>query len=402
MDDDTWRLYEYRNGSYRALRTHSPPDNVTPGRGYWFRHIRVLDTLRLAVSGTALTWSTLSPFAITLEYGWNLIGSPYLFPVYIDDRLIDTDSVSSFLRQTTGAEPAGSEWWEIISFAETLPPLEPWRGYAIWCENPGGYTLYLSPHYDPGQGMPPDDGAWMVTMALHSGNYEIGQIDIGMHPKAGNGQDIFDSRPVELFGRAGKLRLITQSGLQLIRDIRAEQSPATWSLDISNTNSQSLCLQWLPVHHPPDYTSIVLYDAVAKQIVDMGSESEYIIPNASQLPLGRLTVLAGDPIEINEALGRIPDLQPRLFKIYQNYPNPFNASTTISYDLPASAAVKIEVFNLLGQVVAIVEDKYKAAGSYQVTWDGSTTDEQPAASGIYLARITAGLSTGTVKMILLK
>jgi len=61
---------------------------------------------------------------------------------------------------------------------------------------------------------------------------------------------------------------------------------------------------------------------------------------------------------------------PNRFSIEQNYPNPFNPETVVSYELFASAAVQVEVFNELDQSVAFLYDGNKAAGRHQFTWNG--------------------------------
>ena len=56
---------------------------------------------------------------------------------------------------------------------------------------------------------------------------------------------------------------------------------------------------------------------------------------------------------------------PADFALGQNYPNPFNPSTVIPYQIPASAHVKLEVFNLLGQRLAtLVDGVQSAAGAH--------------------------------------
>lgn len=94
---------------------------------------------------------------------------------------------------------------------------------------------------------------------------------------------------------------------------------------------------------------------------------------------------------------------PLDFILSQNYPNPFNAQTRIQYELPAASAVRLEVYNLMGQLVKTLLDGEQPAGRYSITWDGSTDSGiAAAASGYYLVRMRAGDVVAVRKMILLK
>ncbi len=88
---------------------------------------------------------------------------------------------------------------------------------------------------------------------------------------------------------------------------------------------------------------------------------------------------------------------PNGFSLSQNYPNPFNPSTVINYALPKSSNVKIEIFNVLGEKVATLENKYEEAGNHKVQWNAGKY-----ASGVYLYRLKAGSFEKTKKMILIK
>lgn len=88
---------------------------------------------------------------------------------------------------------------------------------------------------------------------------------------------------------------------------------------------------------------------------------------------------------------------PAVFSISQNYPNPFNPSTVITFSLPEQALVKLAVYNVLGQEIALLENGIKNAGNYSVIWNA---DNIP--SGVYIYKITAGNFEKTMKMILLK
>jgi hypothetical protein len=85
------------------------------------------------------------------------------------------------------------------------------------------------------------------------------------------------------------------------------------------------------------------------------------------------------------------------FSIEQNYPNPFNPATTIKYSIPEGSFVNIVVYNSAGEVVENLFSGYKPAGKHQVIFDG-----RDYASGVYLCRITSGIRSSSIKMIMLK
>jgi hypothetical protein len=88
---------------------------------------------------------------------------------------------------------------------------------------------------------------------------------------------------------------------------------------------------------------------------------------------------------------------PTGFSLGQNYPNPFNPVTNISFSLPKTSAVKLEIYNMMGQKVATLVEDLLDAGQHIATWDGSRM-----ASGVYLYRLEAGGFIETKKMTLLK
>lgn len=88
---------------------------------------------------------------------------------------------------------------------------------------------------------------------------------------------------------------------------------------------------------------------------------------------------------------------PSNYELAQNYPNPFNPTTTITYNLPVSSKVKLEIFSITGQLVKVLVDENKEAGKYSINFNGSSL-----ASGTYIYRLMAGGNIITRKMILLK
>ena len=88
---------------------------------------------------------------------------------------------------------------------------------------------------------------------------------------------------------------------------------------------------------------------------------------------------------------------PTVTELHQNYPNPFNATTVVNYQLEEANHVTLEVYNLLGERVAVLADEMQEAGYKSVNWDASSL-----ASGIYFYRMTAGRFERVKKMTLLK
>lgn len=93
---------------------------------------------------------------------------------------------------------------------------------------------------------------------------------------------------------------------------------------------------------------------------------------------------------------------PTSFNLQQNYPNPFNANTAISFELPVSSAIKLSIYNVLGQNVNVLEDGYFEAGNHTVIWNGLDGDGNPVSSGVYFYRLQAKDFNDTKKMLLVK
>jgi len=80
---------------------------------------------------------------------------------------------------------------------------------------------------------------------------------------------------------------------------------------------------------------------------------------------------------------------PENYVLSQNYPNPFNAVTEIAYSLPNEAYVKLEVFDLLGRRVRMLDYGLRMPGLHHLQWDGRDFCGTPVSSGQYFYRLTA-------------
>ncbi|MBN2426605.1 MAG: T9SS type A sorting domain-containing protein [Calditrichaceae bacterium] len=75
------------------------------------------------------------------------------------------------------------------------------------------------------------------------------------------------------------------------------------------------------------------------------------------------------------------------FVLMQNYPNPFNPEVRINFKLPESGIVKIQVFDIQGNLIKTLINESYTTGSYSVNWDGTNHQAQKVSSGIYICRL---------------
>ena len=123
-----------------------------------------------------------------------------------------------------------------------------------------------------------------------------------------------------------------------------------------------------------------------------GEENNYLDAESSnsKFKISSITVVEDD------------DIIPENFKLCQNYPNPFNPTTRISFSIPESNFVKLEIFNSLGQKVRTLLNGKMNRGQHVVQWDGINDYGNFVPAGTYFYRINAGEFTDTKRLSLIK
>jgi hypothetical protein len=92
----------------------------------------------------------------------------------------------------------------------------------------------------------------------------------------------------------------------------------------------------------------------------------------------------------------------KVFTLYQNYPNPFNPSTAIPFELERPEDVRLTVFNMLGQRVAILFDQRVDAGRHVSYFRGIRDDGTALPSGIYFYRLETPKGSALKAMTLIR
>lgn len=146
-------------------------------------------------------------------------------------------------------------------------------------------------------------------------------------------------------------------------------------------------------------------------LTQVGSAQNWVptwpLPEASSLKYGAAITAPdgkpyGDPRWFNAGYGPTGvsvgnHSTPESFGLLQNYPNPFNPSTTFQYTLNASGLVKFTIYNILGQAVKTVVNRFQTSGEYEVHVDLSNQT-----SGVYFGVLEQGTNRQVQKMVLMK
>jgi hypothetical protein len=109
-----------------------------------------------------------------------------------------------------------------------------------------------------------------------------------------------------------------------------------------------------------------------------------------------LLIQYGQKLDLMSLHDKSSELPARVM-LDQNYPNPFNPVTTIKYELPRESKATLEVFNALGQEIAILVNEVKQAGRYEVHWSAENFP-----SGVYFYKLSATDYIDVKKSVLVK
>ena len=152
------------------------------------------------------------------------------------------------------------------------------------------------------------------------------------------------------------------------------------------------------------------------RVVDLISEKEYELSQGWNIefdyfgeikPESKEGVIESEDVTIIENRFQVHIIPPGVIEqdteeptevsLNQNYPNPFNPVTTLSFYLPESQEVKLSVFNVVGQPVAVLAEGTMSAGDHTFEWDATGLP-----SGMYIYQLEVANRIMTRKMTLVK
>ncbi|MFC1490537.1 FlgD immunoglobulin-like domain containing protein [Candidatus Latescibacterota bacterium] len=93
---------------------------------------------------------------------------------------------------------------------------------------------------------------------------------------------------------------------------------------------------------------------------------------------------------------------PVEFVLNQNFPNPFNPTTTVSFSIPRSSNVEINIYNVLGRHVTTLASGMYEPGNHSIVWDATDMSGNQVSNGMYFCTINAADFHSTSKMMFMK
>jgi type II secretory pathway pseudopilin PulG len=144
------------------------------------------------------------------------------------------------------------------------------------------------------------------------------------------------------------------------------------------------------------------YTLFSTEVNDTSSSVRIQIVNDNQaghLIIDDFTVTQYDPVSVDEAALVIPanlTLSPA-------YPNPFNPEVTLSFQSTEDTEViRIQVYDIQGQLVATPFQGNAIAGTYSVTWDGTNRHGESLPSGMYIVKLSTPRESQFQRVTLLR
>jgi len=193
-------------------------------------------------------------------------------------------------------------------------------------------------------------------------------------------------------------------GTAYIVDSLNTQEKNTWTLGIKIVSDDFLSVEMDQLTAPrkedgslPDID--FLRPATGSAVIDAGVDIGF--PFIGDAP--DLGAIEFDPAM---SIAHARQITPDKITLSDNYPNPFNPQTTFRYTLSEPGYVDIAIYNFLGQKICTLARHNMAAGTYNISWNGTNAQDEFVASGIYFYRLTVLTGSGRQmlqkKMILLK
>ncbi|MEX0608752.1 MAG: S8 family serine peptidase [Balneolaceae bacterium] len=419
-------FFDAENQSYTGF---SGEDSAfTPGTGFlMYMYENFLDDSPSLPASWEISGSEAEQLTVPLHRGasdtvsYNLVGNPFAATLDWHQLVADNDSIlkSYAIWNPALMDSGGTSGFQYYNEEDRIGAagkyIAPMQGFFVQ-SNGGEPEINFTQNQKTEDANPEIIGKRRKTVASfwiqfhlldEVGNLLDGEIYLVINSGASKGKDNSDvTRISSLNGENTTLSFLSENGTKLAfegQPLVNEIAEFEMLADIDKGGSYKI--QWPEWINFPEEWKVTLRDKLTGDIVNMKSNSEHFFEHQQKKKieegLGKI-VSANDQesrfiISVSTEVYQDEKELPKWYSLQQNYPNPFNPSTAISFDLPESHEVKLNVFDLLGRKVAQLVNETKEAGKHTVYFDASNLS-----SGVYIYRIEAGAFIQNQKMMLIK
>jgi len=346
-------------GDPKSIDVPDPPENL---------QANALNSSQILLSWSPVQGNILGYFVeIDIDGVFKTLGTT-TDTFYFDTGLLDTTAYTYRVRSYNGQNISDPSTEIVVTTAESG------NGEVIHALNAGGDT-YLSTSGI--EYIDDDSTGWLSGGSTYSATTAIGgTVDDTLYQSERYG-DFSYTIPMEdgFYDIVLKFAEIYQDDPgSRIFDVEIEGERVIRDLDL--------------IFRTDKYTA---YDVIMPSDVTDGELNIDFITVTNNAKLSALEIRRG------EAGLEEPTKIPKDYFLNQNYPNPFNPVTHIRYGLKKAAQVRINIYNVLGERVAVLVDERKEAGYYSVDFNAGNF-----ANGIYFYTITANDFRETKKMVLVR
>jgi len=397
-----WDIAPARAREQAHLREFKRWDDFTdlaPGRGIFM----ITEKDFHFFNGAGQTLPTNMPFKIPVQPGWNLISSPFYFPIPLQNLM--PARVQKCVLYFDGHWRAAED--------DAAFHFQPWQGYAVLIGDTGPDTLSLHPSENriaPRQNLaPPATPQWQIQIIARQGSARDDDNFFGLAVDARADWDQHER--LEPPHREGEVALYFSQRDWKHRagayatDFRLTGSQGyEWRFELRPGNSRApVTLYFENVAAAPAAWQVYLHDVTLNHpaAIRQTPEYEFRAAQTSREP-HRFRVLVGDSSFIRKELPGAFAV-PATVELFPNFPNPFNPATTIRFGLPRSGPVTLTIYNINGKTVRnLMSAAEKNAGYHVMIWDGRNESGEQVASGVYFCRLEAGAMVRIRKLALIK
>jgi len=387
QDNTVWRVFRYDDVS--STYKDNPVD-LNSNESYWI-YQKTEDNLTLDTP--AGKTGDMSGTEITLNTGWNFIGSPYPFKIPLQ-----LDQVQFYGPLTYGI--SGESWSPVVT------ELDPWNGYLIYNRMSTEQVITLDPSINSSTAVARvvEENGWLMSLSVSAGDHADHINSFGALESADDALEWHDNPEIRSPGPGVSLFFkMEDEALELTSDIRLfDQDVNEWDAFVRSNTDSDVDLSWSMVKDPPTDMDVRLVDLNTRKVLDLRSEEQFSLGVIDPRYDRRVKIIAGEESEVAARIRDVLSMIPEELSISGNYPNPFNPSTTIRYGLPEPRNVRMTVVNIMGQEIAELVSGWQDMGRYEVVWNGQSGDGGSLSSGIYFVIINDGKNLRSHKVMLLK